>query len=68
MGLWRKSAWDVCVMFFLQLFLFLLCFGILWEVLQENLKMLIFQTTNACYFPSFLPVRFPRGSDSSSAL
>ncbi|VCX38558.1 unnamed protein product, partial [Gulo gulo] len=48
---WRKSAWDVCDVF-LQLLLFHLCFGILWEIPQENLKTLIFQTTNTCYFSS----------------
>lgn len=65
--LWRKSAREVCDVF-LQLFLFLLCFGILWEVPQENLKMLIFRQLIFAIFSLFLPIRFPRGSDSSSPL
>lgn len=55
MGLWRKSAGDVCDVF-LQLFLH--WFGILWEVLQENLKMLIFRQLIFAIFLSFCLIDF----------
>lgn len=63
MGLWRKSAGDVCDVF-LQLFLH--WFGILWEVLQENLKMLIFRQLIFAIFLSFCLIDF--SEDSSSPL